>query len=112
MRIQFTGHQIDNSQALRDFTSEKFTKLLRHFDKIINIDVTFEIEKIDHLAKATIQTAGKIFHANASASDHYAAVDALVDKLDRQLKDYRGKQIEHREREYHEVREEKRDDAE
>lgn len=111
MRINYTGHQIDNSQALRDFTDEKFAKLLRHFDKIISIDVTFEIEKkFNHIAKATIQAAGKVFHADAdSTTDMYSAVDSLIDKLDRQLKDYRGKQLEHREKEYREIREEERE---
>jgi len=110
MRINYTGHQVDNSQALRDFTTEKFTKLLRHFDKIISIDVTLEIEKkINHIAKATITAAGKTFHADAdSKSDMYSAVDALVDKLDRQLKDHRGRQIEHREKEFREIHQEER----
>ena len=62
---------------------------------IISIDVTFEVEKLRQIAKASVHVAGKVFHADASSEDMYQAVDGLVDKLDRQLKDHREKQTSH-----------------
>jgi putative sigma-54 modulation protein len=95
MQINFTGHHLEVTEPLKQFTTDKFEKLLRHFEKIISIDVTFDIEKLTRIAKATIHVAGKNIHADSTADDMYKAVDGLVDKLDRQLKDFRSQQVEH-----------------
>jgi len=95
MQINFTGHHVELTNPLKEFTTEKFEKLLRHFDRIMSIDVTFEVEKLNQIAKANIHVAGKNFYADASAKDMYEAIDGLVDKLDRQLKDHRDKQTHH-----------------
>ncbi|MAZ39312.1 MAG: ribosomal subunit interface protein [Legionellales bacterium] len=95
MQINFTGHHVDLTNPLKEFTTEKLEKLTRHFERIISIDVTFEVEKLRQIAKASVHVAGKVFHADASSEDMYQAVDGLVDKLDRQLKDHREKQTSH-----------------
>ena len=95
MQINFTGHHVDLTNPLKEFTTEKLEKLTRHFERIISIDVTFEVEKLRQIAKASVHVAGKVFHADASSEDMYQAVDGLVDKLDRQLKGHREKQTSH-----------------
>lgn len=95
MQINFTGHHVEVTNPLREFTQEKLEKLTRHFDKILSIDVVFEVEKLRQIAKASVHVAGKVMHADSEAEDMYKAVDALVDKLDRQLKDHRRQQTEH-----------------
>lgn len=92
MQIIFNSHHVDDSQTLREFTQEKFTKLLRHFDRIISINVTFALEKVSHVAEATIQLPGKAIHASSeSTTDMYSAVDLLIDKLDRLVKKHKDK---------------------
>lgn len=85
MQINFTGHRMEVTPALRTFTQEKFDKLERHFDKITAINVVFDVEKLRQIAEATILVAKGEVHASSESEDMYTAIDILVDKLDRQL---------------------------
>lgn len=93
--INFTGHQIEVTEPLRDFTTKKFHRIQQHFNQIISINVTFEVVKLSQIVKATVTTAGKTFHADSTSNNMYESVDSLVDKLDRQLKEHRKKQTDH-----------------
>jgi putative sigma-54 modulation protein len=53
------------------------------------------VEKLLHHAEATLQLSGKQLHADATAADMYAAIDALVDKLDTQLVKHKEKLTNH-----------------
>ena len=97
MEINFTGHQIEVTDALREFTTTKLSKLERHFDKVGNINVVFRVEKLQHIAEATIHMAKHEVHAHAESEDLYSAIDALVDKLDRQIVKHKEKLTDHRE---------------
>ncbi len=97
MQINFTGHNVDVTPTLRTFTQEKFNKLERHFEKIISIHVSFDIEKIMQVAEATVHIVKGEIHAHAESEDLYTAIDNLVDKLDRQLIKHKEKISEHRE---------------
>ncbi len=97
MQINFTGHHIEITSALRDFAEEKFEKLLRHFEKINSINVMFEVDKLRHIAEATVHVSKHEFHAHAESEDLYSAIDLLIDKLDRQIKKYKEKITDHRE---------------
>ena len=97
LEIQFTGHHLDVTPALRSFTEEKFNKLQRHFEKFNHIQVTFAVEKLRQIAEANISLAGGELHASAEAEDMYSAIDGLIDKLDRQLLKHKGKMQNHRE---------------
>lgn len=85
MQINFTGHRLEITPALKSFTQEKFDKLERHFDKITAINVVFDVEKLRQIAEATILVAKGEVHASSESEDMYTAIDSLVDKLDRQL---------------------------
>jgi putative sigma-54 modulation protein len=93
MQITFTGHHLDVTDALRDFTQEKIERVQRHFDRITSINVTFTVEKLRHIAEATLHVPGTTLHASSeSTEDMYAAIDSLVDKLDRQVKKHKEKE--------------------
>ena len=85
MQINFTGHRMEVTPALKTFTQEKFNKLERHFDKITAINVIFDVEKLRQIAEATILVTKGELHASSESEDMYTAIDILVDKLDRQL---------------------------
>lgn len=95
MQVSFTGHHVDVSQPLRSFTTKKLDRLQKHFDKIISIDVIFEVEKLEKIAKATIFLSGAKLYADSKSEDMYSAIDLLVDKLDRQIKQHKEKHQEH-----------------
>jgi len=98
MQINFTGHRMEITPALKSFAQEKFDKLERHFDKITAIHVVFDVEKLRHKAEATIMISKGELHAGAESDDMYAAIDILIDKLDRQLIKHKEKLLDQRER--------------
>lgn len=97
MQINFTGHQIEITPALRDFAQGKFEKLVRHFDKIGTVNAILKVDKLRHIAEATIHVAKNELHASSEAADMYSAIDLLIAKLDRQLVKYKEKLTDHRE---------------
>lgn len=97
MQINFTGHNVDVTPALKAFTEDKFTKLERHFDRITSIHVVFDVEKLRQIAEASILISKGKLHARAESEDMYVAINTLVDKLDRQLIEHKEKIREHRE---------------
>ncbi len=101
MQITVTGHRLDVTQAIHDFTINKFNRLEKHFDKIIKIHVIFDIEHLDQVAEATVHVSGANIHVKSKSSDLYHAIDSLVDKLDRkiiQLKEKRNSHRDHRDK--------------
>lgn len=97
MQINFTGHRLEITPALRDYTISRFDKLQRHFDQISSINVVFDVEKLRQIAEATLHVSKAELHASSEAEDMYSAIDALADKLDRQLIKYKEKRSDHRE---------------
>ncbi|NKB36263.1 MAG: ribosome hibernation promoting factor [Gammaproteobacteria bacterium] len=95
MQINLTGHHIELTDSLRNFVDSKFERLERHFEHINNIHVILSVEKARQKAEATINVnRGQLF-AEAQHEDMYAAIDSLLDKLDRQLKKHKEKLNDH-----------------
>jgi len=95
MQINITGHHVDITEALRSYVETKFDRLERHFDNMTNVHVILGVEKERQKAEATIHVSrGNIF-ADDEQDDMYAAIDGLVDKLDRQLKKHKEKLTNH-----------------
>jgi putative sigma-54 modulation protein len=94
MQVNISGHQLDVTDALRSYVDEKLSRLERHFDKITSAQVIMRVEKLKQQVEATLHVARAEVVANAEDSDMYAAIDALVDKLDRQLIRHKEKQQE------------------
>lgn len=99
MQVSVTGHHIDVSPALRDYVDSKLAKLERHFDHLTDIHCVLTVEKLEHKAEATVQLSGGTIHADAVEADMYAAIDGLVDKLDRQVRKHKEKITDHHARE-------------
>jgi putative sigma-54 modulation protein len=94
MQLDITGHHVEVTPALRDYVTDKMSRLDRHFEKITNVHVVLSVEKLRHKAEATVSANGSSLFANSEEADMYAAIDALVDKLDRQGKKLKEKRIE------------------
>ena len=85
MQINVSGHHVEDTESLRSYVTSKLDRLERHFDKIIQMHVILSVEKLRQKAEATITISGGEVYADAESEDLYAAIDKLVDKLDRQL---------------------------
>ncbi|HEY8520923.1 MAG TPA: ribosome-associated translation inhibitor RaiA [Gammaproteobacteria bacterium] len=99
MQLSVTGHHVEVTQALRDYVQTKLSRLERHFDNMTDIHCVLTIEKLLHKAEATVHMGGGTVHADAVDGDMYAAIDALADKLDRQVKKHKEKLTDHHARE-------------
>ena len=95
MQLDVSGHHMQVSDALKTYVEAKFSRLERHFDIATHAHVILTIEKLDHKAEATIHVTGDNLFADAIDADMYAAIDALADKLDRQMKRYKEKLTDH-----------------
>lgn len=95
MQINLSGHHVEITDSLRDFVNTKFAKLERHFDHINNVYVVLNVEKINQIAEATLHLNGGEIHAKADDQDMYTAIDALIDKLDRQVLKHKDKLKQH-----------------
>jgi len=97
MQIDISGQNVEVTQALRAYVTEKLARLERHFDNLTGAHVVLRLEKIEHTAEGTVGVAGrtKPIHAEAVSEDMYAAIDKLADKLDRQVRRHKGKVTDH-----------------
>ena len=95
MHIAISGHQMDITQPLKKYVTDKMERIQRHFENVTNTTVVLHVEKTRHLAEATINAKGAILHANAEAQDMYAAIDTLMRKLDRQVRRHKDKSSDH-----------------
>ena len=96
MQISLTGHHVDLTDSLRAYVDQKFERLERHFDHVTNVHVILSVEKLAQKAEANMHVSGAEIFADSTHEDMYAALDALVDKLDRQLIKHKEKMKNHR----------------
>lgn len=85
MQLNVSGHHVEVTDPLRTYVESKFERLQRHSDQITNTQVTLIVDKLIQKAEATVHISGADLFAQAESEDMYAAIDALADKLDRQL---------------------------
>ncbi|EIJ43672.1 ribosomal subunit interface protein [Beggiatoa alba B18LD] len=95
MQLTLSGHHIDITPALRNYVTSKIERLERHFDNVTNVHVVLGVEKLRQKAEATLHVSGANLFADAEHEDMYAAIDALTDKLDRQIKKHKEKLKDH-----------------
>lgn len=95
MQLNVTGHHIDMTDSLQNYVETKMDKLERHFDNVTNVHVILSVEKQRHKAEATIHVAGANIFADSENDDMYVAIDALIDKLDRQVRKHKEKVTDH-----------------
>ena len=101
MQLSVTGQQIDVTDSLRNYVSSKIDKIERHFDLVSDIHCILKVEKLRHTAEATVSVNGGKIFADSTEDDMYAAIDSLVDKLDRQVRKYKEKMVDHHARDTH-----------
>lgn len=97
MNTQMTGHHMEITPALREFTEKKLARLKPHGDSITSLHITFNVDKHSKIAEGKIVVPGQTIHAKAQDENMYNAIDSLVSKLSRQLIKYKEKQSAHRE---------------
>jgi putative sigma-54 modulation protein len=93
MNLHLTGHHLEITPAIRGYVSSKLQRITHHFDHLIDVNVILTVEKLLHRIEANVRVRGRdIFCENADA-DMYAAIDGLVDKLDRTIIKHKEKSL-------------------
>ena len=100
MNLTISGHHLEVTPALRTYVTSKLDRISRHFDQVVDIKVLLTVDKLKEKdlrqrAECNIHVKGNDMFAESSHQDLYAAVDELVDKLDRQVVRYKDKLQDH-----------------
>jgi putative sigma-54 modulation protein len=91
MNLNVSGHHLEVTPALRDYGRDKLGRVTRHFDHVIDAHVVLSVDKLRQKAEVTLHVRGKDIHCACEDQDLYAAIDLLIDKLDRQVLKYKDK---------------------
>ncbi len=95
MNLQVSGHHLEITPALHAYVTGKLERITRHFDNVIDVNVILSVDKLTQKAEVTVHLAGKDVYVESVDEDLYAAVDGLVDKLERQVQKYKQKLQDH-----------------
>jgi putative sigma-54 modulation protein len=104
MQLNVSGHHIEVTESLRGYVESKIEKIERHFDLVSDVSCILTVEKLRHKAEATVNVNGGTIYADNTEEDMYAAIDGLVDILDRRVRKYKEKLVDHRAREAHRIK--------
>ncbi|HZM47123.1 MAG TPA: ribosome-associated translation inhibitor RaiA [Burkholderiales bacterium] len=96
MNLYLTGHHLEITPSIREYLSSKLARITHHFDHVIDVNVILTVEKLNQKVEASVHVRGKDIHCESIDPDMYAAIDGLVDKLDRTIIKHKEKSLERR----------------
>lgn len=89
MQISTTFRHMEPSEALKSYAEEKLERIRKYIDEPVVAQVYLTVEKIRHIVEITISAKGVSTKASEATNDMYAAIDAVIDKIERQLRRYK-----------------------
>ncbi|HQR04520.1 MAG: ribosome-associated translation inhibitor RaiA [Proteobacteria bacterium] len=95
MNLKITGHHVEVTPSINDYVTGKLDRVIRHFDHVTSVQVILSVEKLRQKSEITLHVKGRDIHADATEDDLYAAIDAVIDKLDRQVVKHKEKITDH-----------------
>ncbi len=97
MQITVTGRHIEVTDALRQYAQDKFMRLEKYLPKAVQAVVTLSVvKKVHHTADAVIKSNGYLIQASEETDEMYAAIDLLIEKIERRIKRYRERLSDHK----------------
>ncbi len=97
MQIAVTFRHMESSDAIRNYVEDKLSRVKKYIDEPIDAQVVLSVQKkIHHRAEVTMVAKGLTMKSTESKEDMYAAIDLMVDKIERQLKRYKDKLKRHK----------------
>ncbi len=104
MQLNVSGHHVEVTESLRGYVESKIEKIERHFDLVSDVSCILTVEKLRHKAEATVNVNGGTIYADNTEEDMYAAIDGLVDILERRVRKYKEKLVDHRAKQAHKIK--------
>jgi len=96
MNLHLTGHHLEITPPIRDYVANKLQRITNHFDHVIDVNVIMSVEKLKQKVEASVHVRGKDIFCESIDADMYAAIDGLVDKLERSIRKHKEKNLNHR----------------
>jgi len=85
------GRNVQITDAIRDYAIEKISKIERFSNRIIEVHITLDIQRIEHRAEIVIKMDNIKISAHAVTEDLYASIDKVVDKIQAQVRKFKNK---------------------
>ena len=104
MQLNVSGHHVEVTDSLRNYVETKLEKIARHFDIVSDVHCILTVEKLRHKAEATVQVNGGTIFVDHTEEDMYAAIDGLVDRLERRVRKYKEKLVDHHAKDKRKIR--------
>ncbi|HPO15557.1 MAG TPA: ribosome-associated translation inhibitor RaiA [Candidatus Hydrogenedentes bacterium] len=98
MNTAITGRHMDLTDALRAYIENGLRKIEMHFDKVIDADIVLTVEKHRHIAEVNLHANGIRIHSREASMDMYASVDAVMEKLEKQIRKFKDRINRHQPR--------------
>jgi len=102
MKILIQGNNIELTEAMHSYVQEKLEKAVKHFSNITTkVDVHLSVSRNPRIsnrqkAEVTVYANGTVIRAQVSSEDLYASIDMVADKIARQLRKYKEKNLYNR----------------
>jgi len=93
--IQITGRHMDVTEPMKDYAMDKISKIERFTNRIIDVNVIMDIQKLDHKVELIFKAGGIKIVSSAATTDMYVSIDQAVDKLEKQVLRYKSKLQDH-----------------
>lgn len=104
MNITITGRHMEMTEALKQYIEGALGKVTAHFDKVIDADVILDVEKHRHIAEVNLHANGVRINGKEASEDMYQSVDAVMAKIDKQVRKYKERINRHTPRSAKEAR--------
>lgn len=91
MQINITARHLELTTPLHDYAEDKVKRVEKYFDHIIDGHVILSVRKYRQIAEVVIHTPGLTINGKEEANDMYAAIDLVMDNVERQIKKYKEK---------------------
>ncbi len=92
MQVAVTFRHMETNEGIKDYVRGKVQRLQKYVGSPKEVHVVLSTEKFRQIAEITILADGLTFNSQAKNSDLYAAIDQMVDKMERQIRERRGKE--------------------
>jgi putative sigma-54 modulation protein len=97
MQVTVVGRNIEATDALKQYATEKFSRLDKYLPKTVQMIITLSVvKKVHHIAEAVIKSNGLLIQASEETEEMYAAIDLLVEKIERRVRRYKEKLVDHK----------------
>lgn len=93
--IQITGRHVEITDSMKDYAIDKISKIERFMNRIIDVNVIMDIQKLNHRVEIILKTSNTKITSSASTTDMYVSIDQAVDKLEAQILRYKSKLQDH-----------------